>query len=153
MNTYFNIEDHVMVTNPTSETFTWTVGGEREYSVEPGQVKRLHGSAAGLYVKKMTDLLIIQNNETPRLYDETLRKEMSEKLIVRVIHDDEDVDLVPTDLNKAAKENDIAPIKEAEFPGIKKAEPQKVELPKEDKVSKEDVGKTKSAPTAKAESK
>ena len=130
MDTYFDVQDHVIVTNPTDEQFVWTVGGEREYAVDPGQVKRLHGSAAGLYVKKMTDLLIIQANQVPQLHDATLRKEMSEKLIVRVVKDNEDVEVPEEDLVQVAEKNDTAPVdKPAEFPGIKKA-PAPVEVEK-----------------------
>ena len=130
MDTYFDVQDHVIVTNPTDEQFVWTVGGEREYAVDPGQVKRLHGSAAGLYVKKMTDLLIIQSNDVQRLHDVQLRKEMSEKLIVSIVKDNEDVDVPEKDLEELAAKNDSSPVdKPTEFPGIKKT-PAPVEVEK-----------------------
>ena len=121
MDTYFDVQDHVIVTNPTDEQFIWTVGGEREYAVDPGQVKRLHGSAAGLYVKKMTDLLIIQSNQVQQLHDVALRKEMADKLIVRIVKDNEDVEVPEKDLEELAKKNDSAPVEKlVEFPDINK---------------------------------
>lgn len=132
METYFGVQDHVIVTNPTSESFKWMVGGEREYTIEPGQTKRLHGSSAQLYVKKMTDLMLIQANRARDIRSEEARKEMSEKLIIKVVSEDENVDVgesVPTkeERREAGVKNDSAPVaapspepEEESFPDIKK---------------------------------
>lgn len=111
METYFEVQDHVIVTNPTEESFTWRVGGEREYTIEAGQTKRLHGSAARGFVKKMTDLIIIRDNRVQELHSEEYRKEIAETLIVRVIKDDVEAEVEPKDLERAARENDSAPVK------------------------------------------
>lgn len=111
MDEYFDIQDHVIVTNPTEDTFSWMVGGEREYTIEPGQIKRLHGSSARLYVKKMTDLLIIQSNQVQQLHSKELREQFAKELIVKVVSDNEDVEVEEQDLERLARENDASPVK------------------------------------------
>jgi hypothetical protein len=153
MEEYFDIEDHVIVTNPLDEKFVWRVGGEREYEIEPGQVKRLHGSAARLYIKKMCDMILIRANRVQELHSLEARKEVADDLIVRVIRDDEELEseVLESDEEKA-KKNDTAPAKEAEtaFPEVKKQEPT-VMLEAKPKKAVEDVETTKpSKPATKA---
>lgn len=128
MEELFNVDDHVIVTNPTGDRFKWLVGGERWYEIEPGQTKRLHGSAAKLYVKHMVDKILIAENRVTDLRAEAARKEISERVILKIIGADDAIVDTEVDHDLIARKNDIAPAQEAdEFPTLK----QEPEQPKE----------------------
>lgn len=142
----FNGTDQVIVHNPTKENFVFSVGGERNYEVNAGQFKLLHGTAARLYVKKMCDAHHIQENRTTDLNNANAEAETAKLFVKSVVDDDTDLDEAAiADLVKSTKavdtpkpkreptkeetqkanvkhsdDADKSPVKEAEFPDAKK---------------------------------
>ena len=104
--------DIVEVINPTTEDFYYTVGNTKsvsngisreqshtvdEYVVKAGETVKLEGFKADLYIKKMVDKMLQDDNKTLSLNVNEIRKPYEEKVYIGKLNADV---LTPSDNKK-----------------------------------------------------